>query len=221
VAHTAHSDEEFLVLDAGCGMDMSVELPPNAHVLGIDVSEAALARNSAIDERIVGDIETYAFGPRRFDLIICHDVLEHLDDPTAAVRNLAGALKHGGELDVRMPILWSAKGIVTKLTPHRFHVWSYRRLFGIPTAGQEGFAPFPTRLRITPKRLERQAASAGLDRVSVETWRVRPSLPGPLRAVWTVVGWAEKVLPARGATEYRARFRKRAARRNSEALTVQ
>ena len=203
-----HSAGEYRVLDAGCGMRMTVDLPPGAHVVGIDISEAALARNDSVDERVVGDIEKHPFASESFDLAVCHDVLEHLEDPVAAVRNLARVVKPGGELDVRMPILWSVKGLLTKLTPYRFHVWCYRRLFRIETAGREGHAPFPTRLRIPPSRLEKELAAAGFEIVFVETWRMRGNLPRALEVTWRLLGVIERVLPARGATDYHGRFRK-------------
>ena len=93
-------------------------------------------------------------------------------------------------------------------TPHRFHVWCYRTLLRVPNAGKEGYGPFPTTLTITPKKLERELASLGFDRVSVSTWRDSVNLPRSL-AVWDAVGVVERLLlPSRGATEYRARFRK-------------
>jgi SAM-dependent methyltransferase len=197
------------VLDAGCGMQTAAGLPTAAYVVGIDISQAALDRHHGLDERIVGDIERYPFESGEFDLVVCHDVLEHLDDPVAALRNLARAVKPGGEIDIQMPILWSAKGLLTKLTPHGFHVWVYRRLFHFEHAGEEGYGPFPTTLRITPKKLEGELSAAGFEVVRVETWRAQPSLPSPLSFVWGAVGHVEKVVFShRGATEYRGRFRR-------------
>lgn len=199
---------EYRVLDAGCGMHIAVELPAGAHVVGIDISEVALARNSSIDERVLGDIQRYPFPAESFDLVVCHDVLEHLEDPVAAARNLARVVKPGGELDIRMPILWSAKGLLTKLTPYRFHVWCYRTLFRIDTAGRDGHAPFPTKLRITPGRLEKELAAAGLEILTVETLRMSGNLPRALEALWRLLGVLERALPSRGATDYHGRFRK-------------
>jgi SAM-dependent methyltransferase len=191
-------------------MQNRVELPPDAYVVGLDVSAVALARNEIVDEAIIGDIETYPLPNQRFDLVVCHDVLEHLSDPVAAVRNLARSVAVGGELDVQMPILWSDKGLVTRLTPHRFHVWCYRVLFRIETAGREGYAPFPTKMRITPKRLESELAAAGLELVERKTWRFSGNLPSLLERVWQFVGRVEgRVLRGGGATDYRARFRRR------------
>lgn len=190
-------------------MRTGVELPPNAHVVGLDASAVALASNESVDEAIVGDVETYPLPDRQFDLVVCHDVLEHLGDPVAAVRNLARSVAAGGELDVQMPILWSDKGLVTRLTPHRFHVWCYRVLFRIETAGRDGYAPFPTKLRITPKRLESELVAAGLELVDRATWRFSGNLPPLLERVWQFVGRVEaRVLPGGGATDYRARFRR-------------
>ena len=189
-------------------MRLGVELPSNAYVVGIDISEAALAKNPALDERIVGDVQKTNLPSESFDLVVCHDVLEHLDDPVAAVRRLVRALKPGGEFDVRMPLIRSTKGIVTRLTPHRFHVWCYRVLMGVETAGQEGYGPFPTRLRIAPRQLEHEILGAGLEVVFVERWRQSGNLRPFLERIWTLLGVIESVLPGRGATDYHGRFRR-------------
>ena len=189
-------------------MSLGVDLPSNAYVVGVDISEAALAKNTRVADRVVGDIQEVIFPDKSFDLVVCHDVLEHLDDPIAAVRNLVRTLKPGGEFDVRMPIVWSMKGLVTKLTPHRFHIWYYRALMGVETAGMEGHAPFPTRLRITPKQLEQEVTRAGLGVVFVERWRQSGNLPPFLEMIWRFLGVIAWVLPGRGATDYHGRFRR-------------
>lgn len=144
-------DEEFLalpaaVLDAGCGAESPVKAPPGAHITGIDVSEKQLMRNASLDEKILGDLETYPL-KRQFDLAICWDVLEHLDDPEAACRNMWSALRENGLLVLGFPNTASVKGMITRLTPHWFHVFAYRRVFGMPLAGTEDHAPFPIRYR--------------------------------------------------------------------------
>jgi 2-polyprenyl-3-methyl-5-hydroxy-6-metoxy-1,4-benzoquinol methylase len=60
------------------------ELPANAHVVGIDVPRGFLSRKDSINERTVGSIETYALPADSFDVIVCHDVLEHLGESAAA-----------------------------------------------------------------------------------------------------------------------------------------
>lgn len=55
-----------------------VDLGQNSYLVGIDTFEERLARNSTADVKTHGDIERHDFGERRFDLILCWNVLEHL-----------------------------------------------------------------------------------------------------------------------------------------------
>ncbi len=152
------------VLDAGAGRRLPFSPPYRAQVVGLDVSEAGLAENRDLDERLVGDVETYPLPADAFDLVVCWNVLEHLRRPLAAVRNLAAALRPGGFLVVGVPSLASPKTIVTKLSPHAFHVWVYRSVLGSPQAGLPGHAPFPTYLRtsLLPARFRRALGRLGL-----------------------------------------------------------
>ncbi|HUD89682.1 MAG TPA: SAM-dependent methyltransferase, partial [Xanthobacteraceae bacterium] len=58
----------------------------------------------------------------------------------------------------------SLSGVVTKYSPHWFHVWFYRYVRGDEKAGQPGQAPFPTFFHplVTPSSLEKFANSRGL-----------------------------------------------------------
>jgi SAM-dependent methyltransferase len=202
------------VLDAGCGFRLPIDLPDGAYVVGIDVSADALARNDQLDEAIVGDLQDYPLPAEDFDVVVCWWVLEHLRRPDRAIANMARALRPGGLLIVAVPRLWSLKGLVTKLTPHRFHVWAYRRLLRFEHAGEPGAGPFRTYLRrdIEPRRLESSARANGLERIFARTFGDAPSLPQPLRGVWSVAVAAGRVVTlgrwdAQGS-EHLAVFRK-------------
>jgi len=152
------------VLEAGCGSTSHIDLRAEDRVVGIDVSSRQLARHPRLDERIVGDIEQYPLASEAFDIVVCWEVLEHLRHPRSALRNLTEATRPGGVVVLALPNLMSAKGLVTKLTPHRLHVWTYRRLLGFELAGIADHGPFPTPLRwiLSPHGLERLARSLGL-----------------------------------------------------------
>jgi SAM-dependent methyltransferase len=158
---------DYRVLDAGCGRGHVVlDLPPNAHIVGIDVSQLALERNAMLNEAIVGDLQTYPLETNSFDEIVCWDVLEHLPRPDRAFANLAQALKPGGVLTIGVPNLLSAKGLITKFTPLRFHAWVYRHVFrSFQHAGEPGYGPWKTYLRwtIRPRGLDRMAAESRLE----------------------------------------------------------
>jgi SAM-dependent methyltransferase len=157
------------VLDAGCGGGDFYAAYPDAYVIGIDLDEEALSRNSRADERIVGDLRSYPFEPNSFDAIICHDVLEHISNPAAVLRNFAEWVRPGGTISLGFPNVLSGKGLVTKLTPHSFHVWFYRAILGSAKAGTPGYGPYKTYLRfaISPILLRRTAPRLGVQVESV------------------------------------------------------
>lgn len=217
------SGRPLRVLDAGCGYELPVDVPRAVHLVGMDASADALRKNENIDEAIVGDITTFAFQAEEFDAVLCWTVLEHLDAPASAVANLSHALKPGGLLIVGVPNLWSLKGLITKLTPHRFHVWVYRRLFGYRWAGRPGYGPYRTFLRrdIAPRKLERLASRFGLEPVYTSTYRTKPKLPSVLRFTWSALGLLGRVGSLGRwdpeASEHIAVFRKRAHAMNGGA----
>lgn len=98
------------VLDVGCGNGViSRHLGKlGFNVLGIDVSEQTIARARALNtlpnvwfdvisaEKLVAQGDT-------FDAIICSEVLEHLDNPSALLKVLYQSLKADGILVVTVP----------------------------------------------------------------------------------------------------------------------
>lgn len=152
------------VLEAGCGAANYAGFLPNAHVTGIDISKKQLERNDRLAEKIVGDIQRYSLPPSHFDAIFCWNVLEHLSDPGRALKNFIHGLKENGLIVLAIPNPLSFKGLVTKLTPHWFHVWVYKTVKGIKDAGKEDTGPFRTFLRfsLAPGALLRFAREHGL-----------------------------------------------------------
>jgi SAM-dependent methyltransferase len=152
------------VLDAGCGSLSHLRLDAAERRVGIDISPLQLERNTGLDERIVGDIETYPFSPGSFDLVIAWFVLEHLERPVEALDNLVAAARPGALIVVGVPNVQSIKGIVTKLTPAWAHVVVVRRVYPYWSREDEDIGPFPTKLRrsISAGRLREYAEQRGL-----------------------------------------------------------
>lgn len=101
------------ILDAGCGSGRNmVELARHGTVTGVELSEtsACLARRRETGEIIEGSVLAMPFERNSFDLAVSLDVIEHLDDDAAALRELRRVVTPGGPLLVTVPAypwLWS------------------------------------------------------------------------------------------------------------------
>lgn len=152
------------VLEAGCGSAGHLRLPAPRHVVGIDISAKQLERNASLDVKIQADLQSYDLPKDAFDLVVCWEVLEHLPHPERAVDKLVAATAPGGIVVLALPNVYSVKGLVTKFTPHWFHVAFYRHVYGVKDAGRDDRAPFETflRLSISAPAIRRAAAKHGL-----------------------------------------------------------
>jgi len=135
-----------------------------AHVTVVDIDEDQIRNNDYAHETILGDIQSYRFKPETFDLVICYNVIEHLADVEAALLGFCQSLKQGGLILIGAPNPKSLSGIVTKYSPHWFHVWFYRHVRGDKKAGLPGQAPFPTFFHplVSLSKLEAFARERGL-----------------------------------------------------------
>src|SRR5258708_26398160 len=123
------SHSSVRVLEAGCGSASNLNFAGQVQLVGIDISEKQLARNTVLHEKIVGDVQSYEFPPDSFDAIICSDVLEHLSQPELPLRQFAHAIKPGGLVILTLPNVLSLKGFVTKILPHTFHNLTCRYIY--------------------------------------------------------------------------------------------
>ncbi len=189
------------VLEAGCGFKSYVTVPKDtSYIVGIDVSEEQLQKNSIVDEKILGDIQTYQFPCAEFDMIVCWWVLEHLSYPEKALNNFLKALKKGGILVLAVPNVFSIKGLVTKYAPFWFQAWSYSVLYG-KNYGEKGYIPFRAFLRfsIAPRSLRRFAARNGLS-IEYSCLYPDPDLPKILKKykliypVWQLIRQTIRIL---------------------------
>lgn len=119
------------VLDVGAGVghwrDWYRREHPEVRVRSVDVSEYA-CRTWGHERR---DIATWR-PPRPFDLVVCHSVLQYLDDEsvTRAIEHLIGATRHllYLELPTRADFREAVDPAGTDMTVHRRTGTWYRRL---------------------------------------------------------------------------------------------
>jgi ubiquinone/menaquinone biosynthesis C-methylase UbiE len=99
------------ILEDGCGLGFFVHLLcrlSEAKVYGIELDrrrmQPALDDEHSSKARLgLGDVTRLPFADASFDKLICSEVLEHLDDDAAAVREIARVLKPGGVCAVTVP----------------------------------------------------------------------------------------------------------------------
>ena len=145
-----------------------------AHVTVVDIDEDQIRNNDYAQETILGDIQTHRFASDSFDLVICYNVIEHVPDVEAALLGFCGSLKQDGMILIGAPNPRSLSGVVTKYSPHWFHVWFYRHIRGDKNAGQPGCAPFPTHFHpLVSLQLEAFAQKHGLQRSTASGMRAR------------------------------------------------
>ncbi len=101
------------ILDAGCGSGRNmIELARYGAVTGIELSDTSveLARARGVGEVIAGSVLEMPFADDAFELAVSLDVIEHLEDDLAALRELRRVVAPGGALLVTVPAyqwLWS------------------------------------------------------------------------------------------------------------------
>ena len=160
---------KLAIYEAGGGSTsfLPLEVLRRAHVTVVDIDEDQIRNNDYAQETILGDVQSHRFDPSSFDLVICYNVIEHLPDVEAALLRFCESLKQGGLILIGAPNPKSLSGVVTKYSPHWFHVWFYRHVRGDKKAGLPGQAPFPTFFHplVTLSRLETFAAAHGLQMI--------------------------------------------------------
>ena len=98
--------ERGLVLENGCGVGMYVEklAEHGGTVVGLEYDFLRAREARARQPHIVNAAgEALPFPEATFDLILSHEVIEHVADDAAAVREMVRALKPGGRLVLFCP----------------------------------------------------------------------------------------------------------------------
>jgi SAM-dependent methyltransferase len=147
------------VLDAGCGSGrlFIYDLRGRASLMvGVDLT-SDVAQNPNVDAPLRASLTALPFDSESFDLIICKHVLEHLEQPESAFRELARVLRPRGRLAMLTPNRFHYVPLLASLLPPSFQRLVAR---GRSLTGEE---VHPTVYRAnTPRGLRRLARQAGL-----------------------------------------------------------
>ncbi|MGQ9625434.1 MAG: methyltransferase domain-containing protein [Anaerolineae bacterium] len=115
------------VLDLGCGVGMYTaafrRYTHSVYGLEIDFSRAQEAAEKSAGV-VLAQAEELPFAGASFDVVFSHEVLEHVRDDRAAVREAARVLRPGGHLVIFVPNRWYP------FETHGFH-WRGKYHFGL------------------------------------------------------------------------------------------
>lgn len=110
------------ILDAGCGTGLNLRhLPPGSTGIDINPRNVAIVRGRLPRHNVVlGDIEQMPFPDGSFSTVVCTEVLEHVPDTAAAVKEIRRVLKPGGLLIGSTPAhspIWKLR-FLSSTCPH-------------------------------------------------------------------------------------------------------
>ena len=106
------------ILDAGCGSGRNMaDLALLGTVTGVELADVSVARarERGVGEVVQCSITELPFSDDQFDLAVCFDVVEHVDDHLRALAELHRVVRPGGTLVVTVPAyqwLWSEHDVI-------------------------------------------------------------------------------------------------------------
>lgn len=112
---------EISILDIGCGTGANIEmLSQYGDAEGVDVSDDALqfCRRKGLKVQ-KGLAETLPYARGAFDLTTAFDVIEHLDDDIAGLKEMHRVTKHGGYSLFFVPAFMWLWGVQDDISNHR------------------------------------------------------------------------------------------------------
>jgi len=110
------------ILDVGCGTGANlVRLSEYGDAEGVDISPDALkfCRERGLYNVRLGAAETLPYKDNEFDLVTALDVVEHIDDDVAGLREMRRVLRPGGRVLLFVPTFMFLWGVQDDVSHHR------------------------------------------------------------------------------------------------------
>ena len=126
------------ILDVGCGTGANLKmLAAHGQAEGVDISEQAVdfCRERGLDSVKLGAAEELPYEDDSFDLVTALDVVEHLDDDVAGLREIRRVLRRDGRLLLFVPAFMFLWGVQDDVSNHRRRYTLPRLLQAVEAAG--------------------------------------------------------------------------------------
>ena len=139
-----HSGQRITILHAGCTTAEDLDTDAlraagarlNVSMIdeGTEVTRAAVAKHRRMAEAVLGDLRTVPLSPRAYDIVQCSALLGRIQHAELVLDRLAGAVKPGGLLLLRIRDRDSAAGFLDRVLPE----WARRVIWRKRQPGEPG-----------------------------------------------------------------------------------
>jgi SAM-dependent methyltransferase len=194
-----------IVLDVGCGRGMYRSDPVKSRrdlrilrgkvgkVIGIDVSPAG-KDNPCLDEFRQIEGEHWPIEDGSIDLVICDNVLEHLEKPETFFIESNRVLRKGGVISLRTANSWNYIALISRLIPNKFH----SKVTSFVQAGRKEEDVFPTYYRCNSvKKISSMLKIHGFTQQAVYGYEAEPSYLSFSRLAYWLGVVHQKIAPNR------------------------
>ncbi len=126
------------ILDVGCGTGANLKmLAAYGNAEGVDISPQAVdfCHERGLNSVKLGAIEQLPYENDSFELVTALDVIEHLDDDIAGLREMRRVLRRDGRLLVFVPAFMFLWGVQDDVSNHRRRYTLPRLLKAVEEAG--------------------------------------------------------------------------------------
>jgi SAM-dependent methyltransferase len=134
------------VLIDGCGIGMYAaqirrRFTPHVEAIDVEFERVRAARAAGVERALVAAAENLPYPNSTFDTVLSHEVIEHVGDDRAAVREMVRVARPGGRIVIFAPNRWYP------FETHG-HYWRGRYHFG--NTPLINYLPDPLRSRLAP-----------------------------------------------------------------------
>lgn len=170
------------LLDVGCGNCAFINA---ARLRGINATGQDVAVQSDSEYTYVGELLDIAFPTDHFDVVTVHDVLEHVVDPLATLKEIRRILRRPGKLILDFPRFWVPEG------KHHWkrveHLWMFTEEQLIEFVRRAGFNvvalehPIPSKIVVEAEPLPEKRPQILVPAGIGDSYWVLTKLPGFLK----------------------------------------
>lgn len=172
-SHIVQDKTHLLEIGSGPSNKTSDFLSARVALLdGLDIDERVTS-NSALQRAIVYSGRKFPIPDDSYDLVVADYVMEHVEDPKLMLQEINRVLRPGGHFLFRTPNIFHYVSIISRFTPHSFHLAVANQA---RQNSDDAVDPYPTFYRFNSRRAILAAVkTASMDCVETRLVEKQPS----------------------------------------------